>query len=297
MATPKWLGERVRALNDEDKLELMEELIAAPSETSLEQSGLVSPSDFLEEAQERYKLFGRMQGTSTGYPSLDGLCKGLVGGELIVIAGGESQGKTTLALNISNNVALNGHNVLFVTLEMTKAELVTRYMAINGGDTPELGVAFAHTVFQERDELDWKAIDKLIQTAVHEFKAELVVIDNLQYFNREIEHESQMLGRITKEFKKNAIRHNVPIILICELRKMERGEKISNQSLRGSSFIAYDGDVILLVARPENEPEYFVIKCSKNRNRGRDPSNDTIKLYFERIKLYEYKPIVDPFSR
>ncbi len=89
--------------------------------------------DHADEAEERYKNRDKVQGLSTGFPSIDTLTMGLVEGELIVVAGPTSKGKTLLSMCISNNIAKKGGRVLFVTLEMTKAELTSRYMYINGG--------------------------------------------------------------------------------------------------------------------------------------------------------------------
>lgn len=230
---------------------------------------VASMLDYIDDAKERFENWGKMQGMSTGFPSIDELTLGLVGGELIIVAGPTSRGKTLLSMNISNNVALQGGKVLFVTLEMTKAELTSRYMFRNGGwNSEEFALVAANTIFQENDSLDWQDIAGLIANAKEELDVDLVVIDHLHYFTRELNNVAEDLGRITKEFKLAAIRHNIPIILISHIRKLAQGEELSGDSLRGSSLIAQDADVVLMVNR-DPETNAMGVLIDKNRNRGK----------------------------
>lgn len=260
---------------------------------------VASMLDYIEESKERYKNWGKMQGLSTGFPSIDKLTLGLNGGELIIIAGQTSRGKTLLSMNIANNISKKGGRVLFVTLEMTHAELTSRYMFANGGwESEDFAKVAANTIFQENDELDWKDIDGLIQNAKEELDVDLVVIDHLHYFTRELQNVAEDLGRITKEFKKNAIRYNIPIILISHVRKMNKDEQLSGESLRGSSLIAQDADIVLLVDR-DPETNAMGVLVDKNRNRGKlsDRTKDwagktereinTVLLDFNNTKLVD----------
>lgn len=263
-----------------------------------------SMGDYVEESKERYKNWGKMQGLSTGFPSIDQLTLGLVAGELNIVAGPTSRGKTLLAMSISNNVAKAGGRVLFVTLEMTKAELTSRYMYVNGGwDTDDFAQVSANTIFQDNDELDWKDIDGLIANAKEQLDVDLVVIDHLHYFARDIKNAAEELGKITMTFKKNAIRHNLPIILISHIRKLQKDEDLSGEALRGSSLIGQDSDIILLVNR-DPETNQMGVLIDKNRNRGKLSDRtknwdgreqreiDTIYLDFNNTKLHD--PMPDP---
>jgi len=262
-----------------------------------------SMMDYVDASKERYKNWGKLQGLSTGFPSIDEQTLGMVDGELIIVAGPTSKGKTLLAMSISNNVAKYGGRVLFVTLEMTKEELTSRYMFVNGGwDTEEFALVSANTIFQDNDELDWKDIDGLIQNAKEQLDVDLVVIDHLHYFARDIKNASEELGKITMTFKKNAIRHKVPIILISHIRKLGKDEDLSGESLRGSSLIAQDSDIVLLVNR-DPETNAMGVLIDKNRNRGKisDRTKDwhgrterelnTIYLDFNNTKLQDRKDI------
>lgn len=285
-----WLLSKATELDDDERRELIEKLLPDTS-LHIDRYGMDLASDYTEQAKERMANWGRLQGLSSGYDEIDRLTKGLVGGELIVIAGATSQGKTTVALNIANNVAGNGTPVLFVTLEMTKAEVTARLMKMNGGDNEGYQAAASLLAYQKEDELNWKDIDGLIAKAKSELDVGLVVIDHLHYFSRELEHLSEDLGRITKELKKNAIRHDVPIALISHVRKRgnneAKGKAPDIDDLRGSSYIAQDADIVLMVARSPEYPDNMVLRIDKNRNRGIDyEGNHNIEvLGFDGVKL------------
>lgn len=265
--------------------------------------------DFVDEAEERYKNRDSVQGLSTGFPSIDKLTMGLVAGELVIVAGPTSKGKTLLSMHISNNIAQYGGRVLFVTLEMTKAELTSRYMYVNGGkQTTAFSTAAANTIFQENDELNWEDIDGLIQNAKEELDVDLVVIDHLHYFARDIKNTAEELGKITMTFKKNAIRHKLPIILISHIRKLGKDEDLSLEALRGSSLIGQDADIVLLVNR-DPETNQMGVLIDKNRNRGKLSDRtpdwggreqrevDTVYLDFNNTKLHDPLPKPSPIQQ
>lgn len=307
-----YLKKAIGELSDEQYDELVADLLASQDEAEnnkAEEMSMVLMSDFTEVALAKYKSFGSMQGMSSGFNKIDDLTMGLVGGELILVAGKTSRGKTTLSLNIANNVALDGNTVLFVTLEMTHSEITQRSMFINNCD-PEKGEVnemytqvAANTVFQATDELRWDSIDKLMQKAKEEMNCSLVVIDHLHYFTRELQNVSEDLGRITKEFKKNAVRHDIPVILISHVRKTRGDEEATMDDMRGSSYMAQDADIVLMVGRSDDDPRHTYVKIEKNRNRGKpsdrkngSEADNLVKLYTDGIKMSNNEPFVDPFN-
>lgn len=268
-----------------DLSEQMEEL----EETQEEKTELMHLGDIGEDIIEGYKNFGKVVGLSTGYPSLDKLTKGLEKGEVTVIAGKTSHGKSALGINIAHKVSEAGKTVLFLTLEMTKKELGQRLYHISDKKDP----AEWNILSQVRDELDWKNIDAVMENAV-ENGVDLVVIDHLHYFTRELENTAEDLGRVTKEIKKNAIRHELPIILISHVRKTNKEANI--EDLRGSSYIAQDADIVLMVYRKKSEPENFYVEIQKNRNRGFDYDDPVATLGFDKTHIFE-KQLSNPFIK
>lgn len=258
--------------------------------------------DYSDAAEERFKHWNEMHGLATGFPSIDQLTLGLAPAELIVIAGPTSKGKTLLAMNIAANVARKGGRVLFVTLEMTHEELTSRYMFAAGGrDTSDYSTIAANTIFQENERLNWKDIDGLIANAKEQLDVDLVVIDHLHYFARGLKNAAEELGEVTMAFKDNAKKYKIPIILISHIRKLQKDEELSGDSLRGSSLIAQDSDIVLMVNR-DPETNQMGVMIDKNRNRGKlsdrtkywegrsERELNTIFLDFNNTRLHDPMP-------
>lgn len=241
--------------------------------------------EYEDEAKIKYKNWGKMQGLSTGYKSLDDMTFGLVGGELTIIGGVTSHGKTQLAINIAYRVALQNVPVLFVTLEMTKPELTARVMKI----AEPIPITSLPILYQVSNDMDWKDIEPLMANA-KENGAKLVVIDHLHYFSRTIENTAQEIGMVTKQFKKNAIDHNLPVVLISHVRKLVGKQKIPTKNdLRDSSLIGQDADIVLMVYRDEKQEGHrqnVEIFNEKNRNRGQQHK-------YARLISYDGAKLVD----
>lgn len=281
MTKKSWLEYKLESASAEELKELSdkaaEKLFGAP-ERLVE---LAHIAEYEEEAKEYVKNWGKVSGLTTGLNNVDALTKGLDNGELIVVGGETSHGKTALAVNMAVRLATQGHVVLFVTLEIPQKQLAARIMKISEKPLPELPI-----LVQKLDEFTWQDVDKLIQKAKKENVA-AVFIDHLHYFTRELEKIAEDLGRITKEFKKNAIRHDLPVVLISHVRKKAPGsKKLGNDDLRGSSYIAQDADIVLFVERGKEE---IRVTITKNRNRGFDMDAPTTALYFDGARVSDYK--------
>lgn len=241
-------------------------------------------SDYTEEAQFILDHWGQIMGHSSGYHSVDILTKGFVAGEMSIVGAETSVGKTTFMCNLAVNMAKQGLTVLFVSLETDKPNLTAKIAKIAGKDFERIAPFIA---VNRSDELNWKSVDKLVEHATNEMGVSAIFIDHLHYFSRELDKVAEDLGRITKEMKKNAIRHKIPIILASHVRKLEGKKKADINDLRGSSYIAQDADVVLMLARSKEKPKHILVTCSKNRNRGIDFENNFCYLKFDGTNLTE----------
>lgn len=283
MKNIKYLEEQIKALKPQERAELdmrLLQMLGDDADRYAKDYEVEISSDYIEPARELVKQWGKVQGMSSGYPSLDKLTRGFVGGEVTVVAGPTSNGKTALAVNIAAKVARTGVPVLFVTLEMSKPILTSRLLYADS-DFEDYAALVG---FQKRDTLDWRSIDGLVENAIKNLGVQLVIIDHLHYFTRELEQVSEDLGRITKEFKKNAIRHNIPIILISHIRRTSNQPGIDD--LRGSSYIAQDADVVLMIRKHPEHDNRIAVMCLKNRNRGM-PEKNEIVFEFDKTKISE----------
>lgn len=266
----KNLIQRYSELDRTAQGEVVEHVLGIAHETAQEASKqyeMVGMFEMIEEIQDARKNFGKMEGMGTGYPHIDKMTMGIAPGEMTVIGGATSNGKTLLAVNMAAKLAMSGRSVLFVTLEMTHREIGNRFSQVMGSKWIEHST---NIYFQKTDEMNWTSIDGLMKKAKEDIHADIVIIDHLHYFTRELQNVAEDLGRITKEFKKNAIRHNLPVILISHTRKGEgsSSSKTGINDLRGSSYIAQDADIVLMVHQDKiKNPGYTTVSLQKNRNR------------------------------
>lgn len=219
--------------------------------------------EYTEGGKKIYKNWGKLRGLSTGYVALDHMLMGLTRGEVTVIAGKTSRGKTTLALNIAKNISLDDHNVLFLSMEMTQEEIAGRLLYMCGGETEDYAKASFNIQVQEEPHLHYTNISPTVERALKDFQARLLVIDHLHYFTRGGDQASEEIGQITMEVKRVARVHRIPIILISHVRKTDK--EATMEDLRGSSYIAQDADNVLLIGQNEGK---MMVKIEKNRTKG-----------------------------
>lgn len=238
------------------------------SQRDVEEKGAITHiSEIADEIEEASKLWGKVSGISTGYPSLDAKLGGLKSGELLLIGGETNNGKSALAQNIAVNVAKD-HGVLFITLEMQKTEAGSRIKHMNGGSIEGLDL-----MFQTEYQIDYRHLDKLFENGVDK-GVEFVVLDYLQYMGRGMDLNE--VAKMSKLMKAMALKYNVPFMVIVSIRKGEGGKfkrkwtDIEVEDLMGTSAIGYDADIALVASRKNLEGEFeqdrFFVKVIKSRN-------------------------------
>jgi replicative DNA helicase len=242
--------------------------------------GLIGVKELVRENYERLeKIFSegrRITGLATGYPGLDNETAGFQPSELIILAARPSMGKTALALNIAENVALRQREPAAVfSLEMSKESLLLRLLASEA----RVDAHKFRTGHLSRD--DWGKvtgaltnladaplwIDDSASSTVMEIGAKarrlkrdrglsLLIVDYLQLVipshtgrgtNRqeEVSSISRGLKGLAKELK-------VPVLVLSQLtRAPERDDRKPQLSdLRESGAIEQDADVVLFINRP-----------------------------------------------
>jgi len=242
-------------------------------------AGLIGVKDLVRDNWTRIeKVFmgGRqITGLATGYPELDRETAGLQPSELIILAARPSMGKTALALNIAENVAVhNRQTVAVFSLEMSKESLLLRLLASHA----KVDAHKFRTGFVKHD--DWKKvseslneladaplwIDDSASASVLEMAAKarrlardknlaLVIVDYLQLVtargrfgnrNEEVSSISRALKAMAKELK-------VPVLVLSQLTRGPEKDKRDPQlaDLRESGAIEQDADVVLFINRPD----------------------------------------------
>ena len=122
--------DNIRDMSDTEREQILDQLIDDKVDDEVEakaKASLADPLEYADEALDRIEHWGEMVGLSSGYYDIDKMTVGFAPGELTIVAGETSQGKTLLCCNIAANMIRQKHKIVFVTLEMTKAELLSRF--------------------------------------------------------------------------------------------------------------------------------------------------------------------------
>jgi len=232
--------------------------------------------DFVDDLERRFELKGEIVGLSTGFDRLDKKTGGLEGGDLVIIAGRPSMGKTSLAMNMAQHVTIDQKkNACVFTMEMPNRQIIQRMVSSS------VGVPLQDLKSGRIDEDMWPRVTRGIQLVseaplrvdetpgltptqirsrarrIHrKTPLSLIVIDYLQLMEATTHKDNQNLkiAEITRSMKGLAIELDVPVILLSQLnrdveKRADRRPKMSD--LRDSGAIEQDADIILMTYRDE----------------------------------------------
>src|SRR5262252_9038612 len=244
----------------------------------------------IEELERLHKLKSPITGVPTGLADLDEITGGFQKGELIVVAGRPSMGKTALCLNFADYVAIEAKQaVAFFSLEMSKEQLVQRLLCSRA----RMNLRALRTGYFPQDK--WSSltraagklhaapiwIDDTPALSVLELKAKarriraetelaMIVVDYLQLMrgSEQGEHNRQEeVSQITRSLKALAKELGLPIVVLSQLSRApeQRGPKgiPMLSDLRESGAIEQDADVVMFVYR-----ESFYQPSDENKNRA-----------------------------
>jgi replicative DNA helicase len=270
----------VDALLDEverDILKISEDRVSGASLTIKE---LVNRA--ISKIEEFHQNQGMLTGIATGFVDFDKMTTGLHEGEMIVVAARPSVGKTSLAMNIAEHVALDLKVPVGVfSLEMTADQLILRMLCsrsrvnlrnIRDGflaerDFPKLTgaagkMAGAPLFIDDSAGLSILQMRAKARRMWQQYGIKLFVIDYLQLLHstsRRAENRQQEISEISGGIKALAKELNVPIIVLSQLnRELEKrgpGERPRLSDLRESGAIEQDADLVGLLYRETKNKE------------------------------------------
>jgi replicative DNA helicase len=234
---------------------------------------------FNQMLMDRSENPGKLVGLSTGFVDLDSMTNGFNKGNLIVLAGRPSMGKTSLAMNMAEHCAIKERRpVLVISLEMTADELTTRLVG-SVGRIDQTNLATANLADHE-----WGRVSEAMETlhptpieiqdsnvsTISEIRAMarraqhrhkqlgLVVVDYLQLVKGSgegtQENRATEVGNVSRGLKLLAGELACPIIALSQLNRAveDRPDKRPKMSdIRESGSIEQDADAILFVYRDE----------------------------------------------
>ncbi|MBN2882771.1 MAG: replicative DNA helicase [Clostridia bacterium] len=266
-----------------------------------ENKGVTHISDILEEnlktLTKLYKEGNRVPGIPSGYADLDKLTAGFQPSDLILIAARPSMGKSSLALNIAQHVALQeGMSVAIFSLEMSKEQVVNRILSsemqienmklktgdINSDEWQKIAVASAQiseaSIYVD-DTSDISAAEMRAKCRRLKLKKKLdmVIIDYIQLIagGKRNESRQQEITEISRNLKILAKDLHIPVIALSQLSRapeQRQNHRPMLSDLRESGAIEQDADMVMFIYRDDyydkqtENPNVTELIVAKNRN-------------------------------
>jgi replicative DNA helicase len=232
----------------------------------------------IETIEKLYERKGSITGISTGFVEFDRMTSGLHPSEMVVIAARPSMGKTALAMNIAEHVAINETLPVGVfSLEMSSQQLVQRLLCsrakvnlqrvrdgfLGERDFPSLTAA-ASKLAEAKMFIDDSASLSILElrAKARRLKAQhdvqLVIVDYLQLLrstSRRAQDNRQLeISEISAGLKALAKELKIPVMVVAQLNRQPEqrsGGKPRLSDLRESGSIEQDADLVGLLVRPE----------------------------------------------
>lgn len=247
---------------------------------------------------QAYELIEKREGSlvtglATGYTKLDELTCGLQNGEMIIIAGRPSMGKTALALNIAEHIGVKDKiPVAVFSLEMGKQQLAMRFLC---------SMSQVDLQLVRRGMLDTEYLEKLQDTCGQLYEAPIliddtstltplalrakarrlrsqhdiqcIIVDYMQLMHLgtgRVESRQQEISTISRYLKSLARELNIPVVILSQLNRSPEGRESHRprmSDLRESGSIEQDADVVMLMHREDyyhrGEKDYEEKKTNK----------------------------------
>ena len=230
--------------------------------------------------QNAYANKGGMTGIPTGFSHLDEMTSGWQASDLVIIAGRPAMGKTSFALSLAKNIAVDYRvPIAFFSLEMNNVQLVNRLIS----NTCE--IAGNKILNGQLSEAEWARLDKNLRKLqgapiyiddtpnmsifelrtkarrmVREKGVKIIMIDYLQLMNASgmrFGNRQEEVSTISRSLKGLAKELNIPVLALSQVsRNLEGREGIEGKrpqlsDLRESGAIEQDADMVIFVHRPE----------------------------------------------
>lgn len=232
-------------------------------------------SSVIDDIQARYDSDSQITGLSTGFVDLDEKTCGLSGGDLVIVAGRPSMGKTSFALNIAENVAVGaGLPVAVFSMEMPKKQLTERALSSVGkiplqnirsgkmtdDDFGRLSFALgklcdAKLVIDDKPALRVSQMRSRCRRIVRKHGSiALIVVDYIQLATGDGQQREQEVSGVSRGLKALAKEFNVPVIALSQLNRsleQRQNKRPVMSDLRESGAIEQDADLIIFLYRDE----------------------------------------------
>ena len=265
-------------------------------------------AEWVRTFKERMDRENDLHGLSTGFVDLDTALGGLHPGQLVIIAARPSMGKSLLAQNICDRVALAGNRTAFFSLEMTVEDLINRAIAAEAKvshDRVRSAKGIEPYEWQRIEDVAgriqkmpavWsdasgQTIEQIISQIRREHARQPLQCAFIDYLglirlpSSEARHDL-LVGSVVKQLKEQAKQLKIPIILLAQLNRglESRAEKRPNLGdLRDSGEIEQHADVVIFIHRDDyhsrgEKNNIAELIIAKNRNGATGTVHVTARL-------------------
>ena len=243
--------------------------------------------------------------SKTGYPYLDRkLGGGMFKGGMYIVGARPGMGKTTLGVNIAENIATAQKPVMFVSMEMSRIQIMAKRMSCNAGipytrlmngsidasTAQEMEIVLevlASRPFYLADKSRMTVVD--IGRAARKIKdLSAIVVDYLGLIqvpeDQQQKQRYEQMTNISADIKALAKVLNIPIMVLCQLNRESAktaDKRPSLTDLRDSGAIEQDADAVILLHRPEYYSE------DKKKNDYVPPETEDIELIIAKNRHFE----------
>lgn len=226
----------------------------------------------------------------TGIPKLDEMTGGFVAGEVIVITGTTSHGKTLFAQSLTHTFASTYQKpCLWFSFEVGKEGLLEIFVNME----TDKGDPILFYMPNENEELSVNWInDKITESMEKKFDPKVVFIDHLDYIVPFIHeaNKADVIGDVMRRLKKIAIKHKIIVVMIAHTTKIKGNTEPDLSNIRSSSYVAQEADTALWVQRvfkldvdykENNTTNVYILKNRRKGNLGMIP------MHYASGKLHE----------
>ena len=264
----------------------------------------------------------------TMWPTWNRACRmygggvGLARGWHVVVAGGAGVGKSLVALNLTAEALLGGHSVGWVSLEMSREQLLLRLLGIATGRTlrdlepgasfdpdaftdascallEKMSIASSRLVMAERPSRDVVEVDRLMGEAIDQ-GCRLIVLDYLQLVSvAEAPKMDDAMRRVSATVQSRAYRQNVNTLALSQFNRSTTADKENPPTiygLMGGSSLENDADQIILLDHTSKKqtPEGITLNAELGKNRHGELATIPLIMNTRNLRLREPAVIARP---
>lgn len=284
-----------------------------------EQSAETTLSDSADSRLEAYSQAKRAPGVPTGFPSFDKASNGLYPGQLMIIAAATSEGKSVMLLNMAHNAWLAGKNVLYVTIENYRDDLLRRFDSLdamvaynhlkNGDMTDDERVRITKSLADQKTKSNiFHVVSRpdcttdFVESKINDLqplKFDIMFVDYLHIMKlattQKMERD-QYYGNIAVELRRIGLSKKMPVVTAVQVNREginEKGSSYGVQHIALSQFISNHTDILMSLRAIDQQQALAsgVVDLEANLIKHRDgpKARFAIKANFERMTMREHE--------